>query len=66
MNAILAGEDIANAMDLRCFGLKKRTWVEALKFHWPDFVLVGAASAIFIGSLLLRFVYHIGNFWIPS
>ena len=30
MNAILSGEDITNAMDLRCFGLHKRTWIEQL------------------------------------
>jgi energy-coupling factor transport system permease protein len=31
MNSIINGEDITNAMDLRCFGLEKRTWIE----KWP-------------------------------
>ena len=33
-NAILSGEDITNAMDLRCFGLQKRTWIKELKYQW--------------------------------
>ena len=65
MNAILAGEDIANAMDLRCFGLKKRTWVEALKYAWIDYALMGSALLILLVGLLLRFGLNIGNFWIP-
>ncbi len=66
MNAILAGEDIANAMDLRCFGLKTRTWVEALKFHWRDYGLLALSAIIFIAGLVLRFGYNMGGFWIPS
>jgi energy-coupling factor transport system permease protein len=66
MNAIIAGEDIANAMDLRCFGLKKRTWVEALKFQRRDYALIGMAAAIFIICLILRFGYNMGDFWIPT
>ncbi len=66
MNSILAGEDIANAMDLRCFGLKKRTWVEALKYQWPDYLLIGAGGLILIICLILRFGLNFGNFWFPT
>jgi len=65
MNAILAGEDIANAMDLRCFGLKKRTWVEALKFQQRDFLMIGVSLLILVASLVIRFGYHVGDFWFP-
>jgi len=65
MNAILAGEDITNAMDLRCFGLKKRTWVESLKYQEIDYLLIGISILILVGSLLLRFVFHTGDFWFP-
>lgn len=66
MNAILSGEDIANAMDLRCFGLKKRTWVEALQYKRMDYALIGSALLILVISLYLRFGLNIGNFWFPG
>lgn len=65
MNAILSGEDIANAMDLRCFGIKKRTWVEALKYNWPDYALIGASIIVFIICLIFNFGLNIGDFWFP-
>ena len=52
MNAILSGEDIANAMDLRCFGLKKRTWIEQLHYHQWDFILIGFGVVLLGGSIL--------------
>jgi energy-coupling factor transport system permease protein len=66
MNAILSGEDIANAMDLRCFGLRKRTWVEALKFSPRDYALLAFSLALLVLSLVLRLGFGIGNFWIPT
>jgi energy-coupling factor transport system permease protein len=66
MNAILTGEDITNAMDLRCFGLRRRTWVKVLTFHYYDYILMGAAAAILIGCFILRYGFAIGNFWLPA
>ncbi len=37
MNSILTGEDVANAMDLRCFGQGPRTWLTKLRYHWRDY-----------------------------
>ncbi len=64
MNAILSGEDIANAMDLRCFGLGKRTWIEKLRYHWHDFMLIGFGILLLAGSILLS-VLGYGDFWVP-
>ncbi len=64
MNAILSGEDIANAMDLRCFGLKKRTWTEKLTYHIWDFVLIGFGVLLLAGSIWLS-VRGFGEFWVP-
>jgi energy-coupling factor transport system permease protein len=66
MNAILSGEDITNAMDLRCFGIRPRTWVETLQFHWYDLALMAAAALLLIGALVLTEVYGIGGFWMPG
>jgi energy-coupling factor transport system permease protein len=64
MNAILSGEDISNAMDLRCFGLHKRTWIERLTYHRLDFVLIGFGLLLLIGSIVITWLGY-GEFWVP-
>ena len=66
MNAILGGEDITNAMDLRCFGLRKRTWVHALTYQKHDLVLIGFGVFVLVASLVIRYGFGIGQFWIPD
>lgn len=66
MNAILSGEDITNAMDLRCFGVRERTWIHDLHYRPPDYVLIGMSVLIFVGTLVLRYGLHIGSFWLPA
>lgn len=66
MSSILTGEDVVNAMDLRCFGLRKRTWIEELQYHWPDYAVIAFGVLLLVGSLVLRNVFHIGDFWVPG
>ncbi len=66
MNAILSGEDIANAMDLRAFGLRKRTWLQAMTYHAPDYAWIGFGILLLVGSLVIRHVFGIGGFWYPG
>ena len=66
MNAILSGEDITNAMDLRCFGLRPRTWVHKLSYAQRDYILIAAGVVILIGSIVLKMAFHVGNFWMPA
>ena len=66
MNAILSGEDITNAMDLRCFGLRPRTWVHKLFYTRRDYVLIAAGVVILIGSIVLKTAFHVGDFWMPA
>jgi energy-coupling factor transport system permease protein len=66
MNAILTGEDIANAMDLRCFGLRKRTWIQIFHFQWFDYAWIGFGLLLLVTALVLRNVYGIGDFWVPA
>jgi energy-coupling factor transport system permease protein len=65
MNAILSGEDITNAMDLRCFGLRRRTWVEVLKFRGYDYAVIAFGLALLVGSIVLNIIGY-GKFWIPA
>ena len=66
MNAILSGEDITNAMDLRCFGTRARTWIHELAYQRWDTVLIGVGVVIFVASLVLRYGLGIGTFWVPD
>ena len=66
MNAILSGEDITNAMDLRCFGTRARTWVHKLTYRRRDIVLIGMSVLIFVASLVIRYRLNVGRFWVPD
>jgi energy-coupling factor transport system permease protein len=64
MNAILSGEDITNAMDLRCFGLHRRTWIEQLKYRRLDYLVIGLGALLLVASIVLN-VLGYGDFWLP-
>lgn len=66
MNAILGGEDITNAMDLRCFGLRERTWVHQLHYQRRDYVLIGLGVLILATSIVFNVAFDIGDFWVPA
>jgi energy-coupling factor transport system permease protein len=66
MNAIIASEDVANAMDLRCFGQAKRTWIYELKFHWWDHVLNAISGLMLVGTILAVYIFKLGGFWVPE
>ncbi len=66
MNAILSGEDITNAMDLRCFGTQPRTWIHELVYKHRDYVLIAFSILVFVASLILRYSVQIGRFWVPE
>lgn len=65
MNAILTGEDVANAMDLRGFGQRKRTWLTKLTYRRRDIFLLACSAGMLLGSLAIRHLLHLGGFWIP-
>lgn len=66
MSSILTGEDVVNAMDLRCFGLRPRTWIQILQYHWYDFCLIGFGILLLAAAIILRTGFHIGDFWVPT
>jgi energy-coupling factor transport system permease protein len=66
MNSILTGEDVTNAMDLRCFGTHPRTWLFTLKYHWQDYCLIALAVILLVSGILFTSVFHIGGFWVPD
>jgi energy-coupling factor transport system permease protein len=66
MNSILTGEDVANAMDLRCFGQGPRTWLYKLQYHWLDYALIAFSILLLLTSLVLVYRFNIGDFWVPE
>jgi energy-coupling factor transport system permease protein len=66
MNSILTGEDVVNAMDLRCFGLHARTWIQTLQYRWYDFAIIGFSVAMLAAAIVVPPVFHIGGFWVPA
>jgi energy-coupling factor transport system permease protein len=66
MNAILSGEDIADAMDLRCFNTGKRTWLIKLTYHWYDFFLMAFGGVVLLATFIIHYGFNIGDFWMPA
>lgn len=62
---IKRAEQIADAMDLRCFGAhKKRTWFYDIKFQQKDYVMILFYLLVVLIILYLR-LYILTELWIP-
>jgi energy-coupling factor transport system permease protein len=64
IQAIVGGEEIIDAMDLRSFGVRPRTWLMVLRYRWIDAVWIGIGVLVLLGSLVLP-VFGYGQFWVP-
>jgi energy-coupling factor transport system permease protein len=65
IGSILGGEDMVNAMDLRCFGLRARTWIQQLSYHWFDYAIIAFGVIMIIASIILVNFFDLGGFWVP-
>ena len=65
MNAIVNAEDTIDAMDLRGFGVGKRTWYRQLRFGWLDWLLVIAFAAFSITALTLGLTGNSQHYLLP-
>jgi energy-coupling factor transport system permease protein len=65
IHAIIASEDIIDAMDLRAFGVGPRTWMDVLERDLKDRLLIGFGVAILVVSITLQ-IFGYGNFWVPE
>ena len=67
INAIVGAEDIIDAMDLRCFGVGKRTWLQKLKYKRADWALIALSVLLFVGSTAVRVAFPaLGRAWVPD
>lgn len=65
IHAIIGSEDIIDAMDLRCFGVGPRTWLEELHYRRRDYVLIGLGIFLILASVFLA-TFGFGQFWVPE
>jgi len=60
-------EDVVNALDLRCFGIGKRTWLQKLEYKKADWALLAFSVAMFVGCTIVRVVFPaLGRVWVPQ
>ncbi len=65
IHAIAGSEDIIDAMDLRAFGVRNRTWIQKLHYQKRDYLLI-IASVIMILTVIALSLFGIGKFWVPA
>jgi energy-coupling factor transport system permease protein len=65
IQAIAGSEDIIDAMDLRAFGVRPRTWLEELHYRPRDRALMLVGAALLVVSLALAYL-GVGSFWVPE
>jgi energy-coupling factor transport system permease protein len=67
IGAILKGEELIDAMDLRAFGSGPRTWSQVLIMRPPDYLLLALGMGTFVGVTLLNLlVPTFGLLWVPG
>lgn len=54
IGSIVGAEDIISAMELRCFGVGKRSWFIELRTRTPDRILITIALLVFAATSLLN------------
>jgi energy-coupling factor transport system permease protein len=65
IHAIVASEDIIDAMDLRAFGVGPRVWLEDIPMRRRDWALIGFSVALVLISIALSLL-GLGKFWVPG
>lgn len=66
MQSTVTGEEVIDAMDLRAFGTRPRTWLKELHYAPRDYFLLGLGVAIFLGCCILKFGFGLGGYSVPD
>ncbi len=68
INAIAGGEEVVEAMELRAFGIGRRTWSEAesLRLRGADYLVIGLSALVLVVFILLRNFTSYGPYWFPA
>lgn len=66
MQSTVTGEEVIDAMDLRAFGTKPRTWLKELHYAPRDYFMIALGVAIFITCCVLKWGFGIGEYFVPD
>jgi energy-coupling factor transport system permease protein len=64
IGAVVEGEEISDAMDLRGFGIGKRTWLPQLTYHTVDWIYIGFGVLLVAASIVAKRA-GFGGLWVP-
>ncbi|MBN2047175.1 MAG: energy-coupling factor transporter transmembrane protein EcfT [Anaerolineaceae bacterium] len=65
IQAVSSSEDIIDAMDLRAFGVGKRTWIIQLNYQKHDYYLIGFGCLVLFVSIVLA-MFGFGQYFVPA
>jgi len=65
VGSIIRSEEIIDAMDLRGFGTRPRTWWEQLQYARRDYILL-AFSLLMLAAATILNLRGFGDFWVPQ
>src|SRR5574339_688678 len=66
MQSTVTGEEVIDAMDLRAFGTRPRSWLKELHYAPRDYFVIGLGVAIFITTCTLKWGFGIGEYFVPD
>jgi energy-coupling factor transport system permease protein len=66
MQSTVTGEEVIDAMDLRAFGTKPRTWLKELHYAPRDYFMIGLGVGIFVTCCVLKWGFGIGGYFVPE
>jgi energy-coupling factor transport system permease protein len=66
MQSTVTGEEVIDAMDLRAFGTKPRSWLKELHYAPRDYFMIGLGVVILLTCCILKWGFGIGGFFVPD
>jgi energy-coupling factor transport system permease protein len=66
MQSTVTGEEVIDAMDLRAFGTRPRSWLKELHYAPRDYFMIGLGVAIFVTCCVLKWGFGIGGYFVPA
>lgn len=64
IHSIVSGEEVTDAMDLRAFGTRPRTWLRELHYGKQDYMLLGFSALMLLASITAALL-GVGRLWAP-
>ncbi len=66
IQAIVDGEEIVDAMELRAFGVGKRTWIRQLHYNPIDYIFITVGVIILVFAIAFSIGGIFTDIWIPA